>query len=290
MILELIYQTNDYYPFGTPFSNNPSDVSFQKYKYNGKEFDMMHGLNTYDYGARQMDPVICQWTTVDPLAEEHYNVSPYAYCEDNPIKFRDNDGKDYNVFNSPYNQEGIIVSQTIYCTSSSAFSANKAAEFWNSQSNKFSYEGQYAIFDINVIVIDPEQVSQSLGRKNISDKQALSVTISQDKSGQANIFQVVDDSKFQKTTLNGNEAKINGDTYQSRIKIAKSRVNTETGAHEIGHTLGLGHYDKGLMTPASNDNNRSVEINQQEINDIIDNAKNERKDNAQGIGHFYNIF
>ena len=46
---------------------------------------MMHGLNTYDYGARQMDPVICQWTTVDPLAEEHYNVSPYACFVDNLV-------------------------------------------------------------------------------------------------------------------------------------------------------------------------------------------------------------
>ena len=92
MILELIYQTNDYYPFGTPFSNSQSDVSFQKYKYNGKELDMMHGLNTYDYGARQMDPVICQWTTVDPLAEKYYNVSPYAYCANNPVNAVDLDG------------------------------------------------------------------------------------------------------------------------------------------------------------------------------------------------------
>ena len=55
---------------------------------------MMHGLNTYDYGARQMDPVICQWTTVDPLAEEHYNVSPYVYCGDNPVNAVDPDGKE----------------------------------------------------------------------------------------------------------------------------------------------------------------------------------------------------
>jgi RHS repeat-associated protein len=94
LIQELIYQTNDYYPFGTPFGNNQSDVSFQKYKYNGKELDMMHGLNTYDYGARQMDPVICQWTTVDPLAEKYYNVSPYAYCADNPVNAIDPNGKE----------------------------------------------------------------------------------------------------------------------------------------------------------------------------------------------------
>ena len=33
------------------------NASLQPYKYNGKELDLMHGLNTYDYGARQYNPV-----------------------------------------------------------------------------------------------------------------------------------------------------------------------------------------------------------------------------------------
>ena len=88
----LIHQTNDYYPFGTPFSNSQSDVSFQKYKYNGKELDMMHGLNTYDYGARQYDAILPSWDRIDPLAETNYNISPYVYCGDNPINAFDPDG------------------------------------------------------------------------------------------------------------------------------------------------------------------------------------------------------
>ena len=39
----------------------------QPYKYNGKELDLMHGLNTYDYGARQYEPVTGRWDRVDPL-------------------------------------------------------------------------------------------------------------------------------------------------------------------------------------------------------------------------------
>ena len=43
------------------------NASLQPYKYNGKELDLMHGLNTYDYGARQYDPVTGRWDRVDPL-------------------------------------------------------------------------------------------------------------------------------------------------------------------------------------------------------------------------------
>ena len=70
------------------------NADFQEYKYNGKEFDKMHGLNTYDYGARQHDPLLCRWDRMDPLCEKYYSVSPYAYCCNNPVKFIDPDGMD----------------------------------------------------------------------------------------------------------------------------------------------------------------------------------------------------
>lgn len=33
----------------------------------------------YDYSARYMDPAIGRFTTVDPLAEKYYSISPYEY-------------------------------------------------------------------------------------------------------------------------------------------------------------------------------------------------------------------
>ncbi|WP_028903840.1 RHS repeat domain-containing protein [Prevotella sp. P6B4] len=61
--------------------------------HNGKELDKMHGLNTYDYGARQHDPILARWDRIDPLCEKYYNVSPYAYCNNNPAIHIDKDGK-----------------------------------------------------------------------------------------------------------------------------------------------------------------------------------------------------
>ena len=53
----------------------------------------MHGLNTYDYGARQYNPVTARWDRIDPLCEKYYSVSPYAYCGDNPVNAVDPDGR-----------------------------------------------------------------------------------------------------------------------------------------------------------------------------------------------------
>jgi RHS repeat-associated protein len=89
-----VLQANNYYPFGMPYTDNPIDnASLQKYKYNGKELDLVHGLNTYDYGARQYNPVIPTWDRVDPLSEKYYNISPYAYCLNNPVNAIDPDGR-----------------------------------------------------------------------------------------------------------------------------------------------------------------------------------------------------
>ncbi len=80
-----VEQITHYYPFGGVIGDLSTNPGTQKYKYNGKEYDTEHGLNTYDYGARQYDGANLLWSQVDPLAEKYYNISPYAYCGNNPV-------------------------------------------------------------------------------------------------------------------------------------------------------------------------------------------------------------
>ncbi|MDH6309444.1 RHS repeat-associated protein [Dysgonomonas sp. PFB1-18] len=88
-----VIQKNHYYPFGMAFAETlKAEQGLQPYKYNGKELDQMHELNLIDYSARYMEPATGRFTTVDPLAEKYYSISPYAYVANNPLKFIDPTG------------------------------------------------------------------------------------------------------------------------------------------------------------------------------------------------------
>ena len=91
---DILEETNDYYPFGTPFAKK-MNASVQPYKYNGKEQDRMHGMNMYDYGKRWMQTDIPVWPTPDPLAENTPWMSPYSYCLNNPMRWVDLDGRQH---------------------------------------------------------------------------------------------------------------------------------------------------------------------------------------------------
>ena len=92
-----IEQVNHYYPYGGLMAESTGGDA-QRYKYNGKELDRMHGLDWYDYGARWMNGLA--FTTPDPLAEKYYNVSPYMYCLGNPVKLVDSDGRKVKLTNN----------------------------------------------------------------------------------------------------------------------------------------------------------------------------------------------
>ena len=47
------------------------------------------------YGARHYDPCIMRFTTMDPMCEKYYNLSPYAYCGNNPVNAVDPSGMDW---------------------------------------------------------------------------------------------------------------------------------------------------------------------------------------------------
>ena len=84
-------QENSYPSFGGLFGEGTSNTN-QAYKYNGKELNRMHGLDWYDYGTRNYDAALPVWTTVDPAADRYPNISPYAYCANNPIIYIDPTG------------------------------------------------------------------------------------------------------------------------------------------------------------------------------------------------------
>jgi RHS repeat-associated protein len=99
-----IIQENHYYPFGMLMADigstypdyNPENVT-QPYLYNGKEYYPELELNWYDYGARFYDPSLGRWHSVDPRAEKYYNLSPYNYCANNPIRYTDPNGDTINT-------------------------------------------------------------------------------------------------------------------------------------------------------------------------------------------------
>ena len=96
-----VQQVTNYYPFGAPYAdpNAVMGATVQPYKYNGKELDRMHGLDTYDYGARQYNPVTARWDRMDSLSEKYYSISPYAYCANNPVMYIDENGDSIIVDN-----------------------------------------------------------------------------------------------------------------------------------------------------------------------------------------------
>jgi len=89
-----VIEKSHYYPSGTRFFTESTNNSLKPlpYRYNGKEMEAMNGLNQMDYGARRRFSWGPIWTSVDPLAEMDYSISPYAYCNGNPVNRFDPNG------------------------------------------------------------------------------------------------------------------------------------------------------------------------------------------------------
>jgi RHS repeat-associated protein len=56
----------------------------QPYTYNGKEF-IDYGFDVYDYGFRGYYAATGRFTSIDPMCEKTYAISPYAYASNNPV-------------------------------------------------------------------------------------------------------------------------------------------------------------------------------------------------------------
>jgi RHS repeat-associated protein len=87
-----IVSYSDYDAWGMILNGRSSNFGFadDKYKFTGKELDTETGY--FHFGARAYDGRIGRWNVIDPLNSQRPGLSPYNYCQNNPIAFVDPSG------------------------------------------------------------------------------------------------------------------------------------------------------------------------------------------------------
>jgi len=94
-----VLQRNLYYPYGERMASWTPSLTNNDYLYGGKELHTLFSLPFYDSGARfQTTDGI--FTSMDPLCEKYYSVSPYAYCSGDPVNYVDILGLSTQVYQS----------------------------------------------------------------------------------------------------------------------------------------------------------------------------------------------
>lgn len=89
-----LLESIDYMPSGLVFGRMNHDMPHRRF-FCGKEELPLAELKLYDSTARLQDAYIPRFTTMDPLAEKYYHISPYAYCGNNPVNRIDPDGREW---------------------------------------------------------------------------------------------------------------------------------------------------------------------------------------------------
>ena len=83
-----LVQSATYYPYGEPHrapKNLTAASTTNSYLFGGKELMTQDALDEYLYGARTYLPAATRFSSIDPLCEKYYHLSPYVFCSANPI-------------------------------------------------------------------------------------------------------------------------------------------------------------------------------------------------------------
>jgi len=168
-----------------------------------------------------------QFTSVDPLAEKHPEISPYAFCANNPMNRIDNDGMDWTI--TTEQKDG----QTIYHITVNA-------SLYNNSSTNYSQKQMDQLAG-NIKSQCMEAFNTSGKGYSVDFKMNLNVAKSTDDiKSTDHVFQIVDQNVV------GKGANGDGEVNGLNIRMGTTAVNdilngdnNRSAAHELGHTGGL---------------------------------------------------
>lgn len=121
--------------------NRTQTMWFHSSSFTGKERDEETGFGYF--GARYMDhELMTMWLSVDPMADKYPNISPYAYCNWNPVRLVDPDGEEISpIFstegkllgtdNTGYGGIAIVMDKNKFSPNMSHEEAKKKGQFLN---------------------------------------------------------------------------------------------------------------------------------------------------------------
>ncbi|MBO4282081.1 MAG: RHS repeat-associated core domain-containing protein, partial [Bacteroidales bacterium] len=95
-----------YAPFGeitTEYNATFGNDIIPKYAFNAKELDEETGM--YYYEARYYKPPV--FTSRDPMFEKYFWMTPYAYCANNPVKYVDPNGREWDLSSLTDEQKAV---------------------------------------------------------------------------------------------------------------------------------------------------------------------------------------
>jgi RHS repeat-associated protein len=99
---------DDYDPWGYALALRTKPIpnaylqGASKNKFIGLQLDDEYGLNWLHTPFRSYDGLMSRWMVMDPLAEKYPNLAPYVYATNNPMRFIDQNGKEWYEINGAW--------------------------------------------------------------------------------------------------------------------------------------------------------------------------------------------
>ncbi|MGV3598696.1 MAG: RHS repeat-associated core domain-containing protein [Bacteroidota bacterium] len=160
-----IIDKEEYYPFG---DTSLRTFTYKRYRYVGKEKDNESGL--YYYGARYYASWTCRFISIDPLADNYADLTPYNYAANKPINKMDIDGlqaegQQETVTNGG-NNDSVTDKQQIDLETRPQ---QDNLSIWNNESYVYSFDQAQRLDAYQKEFADKIQVHFENGYTNIND-------------------------------------------------------------------------------------------------------------------------